>query len=283
MKESGVPWQYPPITVGGGEASKASILQTDVELHFPQVFDDTRNVNIVVVGAWRGDEIHSFLRWKNIGNVYAFEPHPGPFKYLRQAFKHNANVYCYNVACGDFNGKSTLHVTASTGSDSLLPIKAGMETKEVDAIEVDVITLDSHVPLEDVDIDLLWMDVQGFEKHVLEGATQLLRRTRAVYTELNTDERTYTGAVVVKELYDFLERHGFSVACEELGDEQGSAFFLKSDIETDFFTEAKIRERIPAIRHALSRYHMLTSGIVYRLLGKVVPTSIKARLKKFIK
>lgn len=283
MKETEVSWQYPPITVGRGEASRASILQTDIELHFPQVFDSARKLNIAVVGAWRGDEIHAFLRWKNIGNVFAFEPHPGPFEYLHRAFKNNPNVHCYNVACGDSNGKTTLHVTASTGSDSLLPIQAGSETKEVGNIEIDVVTLDSFAPLKGVDIDLLWMDVQGFEKHVLEGASNLLGRTRAIYTEVNTDESTYAGAVVAKDLYDFLAQHGFAVACEEMDGVQGTAFFLKNNIKTDFFAESKIRERGLAIQRALSRYHMLTSGAVYRVLGKIVPTSIKARLKRFIK
>jgi hypothetical protein len=88
---------------------------------------------------------------------------------------------------------------------------------------------------------------------------------------------------VARELYDFLDRHDFSVACEELEGAQGTAFFLKNNIETDFFTESKIRERVPAIQHALLRYRMLTSNAAYRVLGRIIPTSIKAQLKRFIK
>jgi hypothetical protein len=107
----------------------SAVFQSDIEMHYPDIISafstETHSLQVLLVGAWRGDEVHSFLRWKNLGHVYAFEPNPESYAYISTAFAGNKKVSCFNVACGDYDGMATLHKHNTTsGTESLLPSKA---------------------------------------------------------------------------------------------------------------------------------------------------------------
>jgi hypothetical protein len=55
---------------------------------------------------------------------------------------------------------------------------------------------------------LLKIDVQGFEKQVLEGAGSLLEKMSAAYLEVSV-EPLYEGQALARETLDYLEQRGF--------------------------------------------------------------------------
>ena len=57
-------------------------------------------------------------------------------------------------------------------------------------------------------IDLIWMDVQGAELDVLQGATEILKRTKMVSIEFH--ESQYCGASSAKDIRDLLLPYGFT-------------------------------------------------------------------------
>ena len=89
-----------------------------------------------------------------------------------------------------------------------------------DVIDVRGYTLDDifkHQKL--THIDLLWADVQGGERGMLEGGWKALSKTRYMYMEVVKEEQ-YVGETLKEELISLLEQRGWSVEIdfESIGD-----------------------------------------------------------------
>lgn len=154
--------------------------------------------NIVVdIGANVGTTvIPSAQRVGNNGQVYAFEPHPKTFAYLKQNVSLNKlnNVDLFNIAVG--NSEATVRIS-NFGNDDRNRIVGNNE-----GLMVKIGKLDDFLQNEN-QIDLLKIDVEGFEKFVLEGATNTLKKTKYILIEISEkhfDEYAYSCQEVLKIL-----------------------------------------------------------------------------------
>lgn len=113
------------------------------------------------------------------GSVFAFEPDVDNFRELAQAVEHNQIQYCtaLNCACG-----------ASEGTMSLAPgLNAYIQPEGSGATKCRMISLDSFAAEHKLSrIDLVKIDVEGFEGDVLSGMSQILREHRPMlYIEIH--------------------------------------------------------------------------------------------------
>ena len=108
------------------------------------------------------------------GLVYSFEAHPRTYGYLMGNVRLNQahNVNAFSVACGSENGVIALSDKTSDDQNAVCG----------DGLLVPLCRLDHLVP-ETEKIALLKIDVEGYEKFVLEGASRLLPRVEAIYFE----------------------------------------------------------------------------------------------------
>jgi FkbM family methyltransferase len=115
------------------------------------------------------------------GRVYAFEPNAAVFRLLVHNVQRNrlAHVRCCHSALSDHSG--TVRFSASARASSLGHIAAGDE----EGVTVQSVTLDDLVERESLErIDLLKMDVEGHEPHVIRGGlARALPITRRVVME----------------------------------------------------------------------------------------------------
>jgi len=126
-----------------------------------------------------------------VGSAEVFEPNPDCFSILQRRFGTEPTVRLHNLGIADRPGCLELKVAGSSDFSSFLPIRQEL-AKEYRAsaayvdktIVVSVDTLD-NILHELPEIDLLKIDVQGFERQVLEGASQILKRTRTILIEMN--------------------------------------------------------------------------------------------------
>ena len=121
-------------------------------------------------------------------NVYAFEPSPTAFLYLEENISNSGrnNVFPQNIGLGSEPGESTLTFAPSNRSggfvSNLTQATTGHTTEKIVIRQLDDV-VDS---LELQDIDFIKIDVEGFEGHVLRGATKMLSSNRPVCVlELN--------------------------------------------------------------------------------------------------
>ena len=120
------------------------------------------------------------------GRVYAFEPSPYAFGKLRSMVERSRFSHVTATQCGlsDAPGKVNLYL----GRDSHNHTPTMIAHENTDATAVSVDTLDNMSDVLGIDrIDLLKIDVEGYEARVLAGASRLLgaRRIRAILCEFN--------------------------------------------------------------------------------------------------
>ncbi len=107
------------------------------------------------------------------GRVYAIEAHPRIHKYLlgNLSFNRVENATTFNVACGEKSGTVSFSNKHSDDQNSIAD----------EGITIPLRRLDDLVPSQP--IKLLKIDVEGYEKFVLEGASKLLPKVEFIYFE----------------------------------------------------------------------------------------------------
>ena len=148
-----------------------------------QVFQNYRSnkvVTFVDIGANRGQ--FALVARYNFPNskIYSFEPLIVAVEIFRRIFVEDINTKIYDLAIGPEENECIIHVSKADDSSSLLPISTlqtmlypGTSEKETRTIfqkPLDAI-------LSPIDIKrpaLLKIDVQGYEKQVLEGCKSFL-------------------------------------------------------------------------------------------------------------
>jgi FkbM family methyltransferase len=143
------------------------------------------------------------------GLVYGIEAHPRIFGYLKKNVELNRrnNVRLLNFAAGQNRGA----VRFSDENDDDINC-----VTDDSGITVQMETLDRLITNEARRIALLKIDVEGYEKFVIEGAAEVLARTDCIYFEAweqHFVRNGYDTAAVLK----ILKGHGFTVH-KKLGD-----------------------------------------------------------------
>lgn len=191
------------------------------------------NPVVVDAGAHIGvDTVEMSWLWRK-GRIFAFEPVPDLFAQLQANTRDRSNVRCFPLALGERAGESTMFVStgASDASSSLLrPTGHLADLPEVrfdQQIKVRTITLDAWAQEQGLSaVDLLWLDMQGYELSVLRASPRILQTVRAIHMEVSEHEQ-YAGAPLYSEVRQWLSEQGFQVKCEALQGGGGNVLFLR--------------------------------------------------------
>lgn len=187
--------------------------------------------HIVIVGAHYGDEVKRMAKLYPDCVFYLFEPFEEYFDHLNKRFKSNARIKLFNLALSDKAGSLQFYDTNIEGSQSILkPGKFAKDNYNIDVnkkFQVNSDLVDNV--LNDIEIDCLWIDVQGAELQVLKGARESLLKTKSVFIEVSIKEGLYDNGVMMDDLGQFLEKYNFTLA--GLGTDHrnltGNAFYMK--------------------------------------------------------
>jgi len=138
-----------------------------------QLLRSTLPAGAVVVDAGANIGIYSQFLSRCVGPtgvVHSFEPSPENFRRLQSATRKLANVRLSQAAVGECSGRSKLYV-----SDQLNVDHRTYETEgdSRPAVQIDVIALDDYFK-PGQRVDLIKMDIQGYELHALRGANRVL-------------------------------------------------------------------------------------------------------------
>jgi len=143
------------------------------------------------VGANRGETALKYINIFPLAKVHAFEPFPETCVIFNENHKNHKNVILNQMALSSKVGKAILNVNTSVDTNSLLQSgKLGATSdascKTLNQIEIETNTLDNYCKQNNIqEIDILKIDVQGFEIEVLKGALELLAngKIKIIFTE----------------------------------------------------------------------------------------------------
>lgn len=169
---------------------------------------------VIDVGANRGQ--FSLAVREALGDVeiLAFEPLMVPAEILSKQKLLMKNLELFTIALGDEEGEVMLNVSKSDDSSSLLNITHSQVelypgTEKISEEVVKIRRLDSYIThCAGKNCVLLKMDVQGYEKRVLEGAHKFLELVKFIYVELSLLE-LYESQPMASEVINFLYERGF--------------------------------------------------------------------------
>jgi FkbM family methyltransferase len=127
----------------------------------------------VVVDAGANIGIYSQFLSRCVGTtgvVHSFEPSPENFERLRSATRRFSNVRLSQSAVGEHSGNSELYLSDKLNVDHRAYMTGGDSRR---TIPIEMVALDNYFkPGERV--DLIKMDIQGYELHAFQGATRVL-------------------------------------------------------------------------------------------------------------
>lgn len=190
---------------------------------------------VIDVGANKGQfsTLARFL-WPQAA-IYAFEPLPEPSRRYRAAVGRRATLF--NVALGDIETTTDIHIASREDSSSLLPLGARQKQlfamEELTTLKVPVRRLDNV--LADVAVAapaLLKIDVQGFEYEVLRGLGSLVDAIRWVYVEASFVE-LYEGQKLYPELVGLMSEIGY----HEIGKSNPAHDLEGNEVQADILFE----------------------------------------------
>ncbi len=104
------------------------------------------------------------------GLVHSFEPSPDNFRRLSTATRHLSNVRLTQAAVGERSGQCKLYVSDKLNVDHRAYKTDGDSRR---AVPIQMVALDDYFK-SGQRVDLIKMDIQGYELHALRGAHRLL-------------------------------------------------------------------------------------------------------------
>ena len=149
--------------------------------------------------------------------IWSFEPGAEAFKELSDA-EDLRHVKKFNMALSDSDGSATLHIFYGSQLNSLLPHEAAGQRHDPELIpqgttQVQTMRLDTFCERQHVSkIEILKLDTQGFELHVLRGAERLLRSgaINLIYLEVHFVP-VYQGQPAIADIFRVMSQFGFGL------------------------------------------------------------------------
>lgn len=171
------------------------------------------NINTILdIGANEGQfaiEISHFI--PNVC-IYSFEPLREVFEKLTaNSYKICGSFQSYNIALGNFNGVTKIYRNKFSPSSSILKMANLHEeifpfTKESLEEEIVIRKLDDFIiekNLQLIDNILIKLDVQGYEKEVINGGLKTFKKAKIAIIEVSFYE-LYKGQPLFEDIYDLL-------------------------------------------------------------------------------
>lgn len=198
------------------------------------------NPVILEAGAYDGSDAVNLARtWPN-GMVYSFEPIGELFAKASQTITTAgvSNAFIFNYALGDYVGAADMFVSEEPNapgvpsqSSSLLAPKEHLVyfgTQFLRNTIVPVITIDAWAQEHNIShVDLLWLDMQGYELPALMASPKIFKTVKAVLMEVEFAE-LYAGQYQFDQVKAWFESQGFELFALHInGQSFGDALFIR--------------------------------------------------------
>lgn len=173
-------------------------------------FQEAKNANVILdIGANIGWTALRFASKNPKAKIIAFEPHPLTFQRAQDNFGRNSfsNILCLNIGLGEH--ASTLKIYElmdnNSGMNRIVLEELDRPYKEVKIERLDDVLNNRNIH----QVDLIKMDVEGFEGFVLKGASTILTNSNAKILTETDDAYLKNNGSNARALIDILKGYGY--------------------------------------------------------------------------
>ncbi|MGL5080772.1 MAG: FkbM family methyltransferase [Microcoleaceae cyanobacterium] len=168
------------------------------------------------VGANIGQSSILFNRYFPQSEIYAFEPIQETYKILHSKTKHLESVRVLNHALGSESGEKKIRLLSNSLTNTLVDVEQeemyhSPPTDNYETIKIE--TIDDFCKIHSIiNIDVLKMDVEGYEIEVLQGAKNRLSQNliKFIYSEVSFSKNIQVQQDF-GELNEFLSSYSFEL------------------------------------------------------------------------
>lgn len=175
------------------------------------------NLTVYDIGAAKGIVSSCLAKLPNVSQIHAFEPIPKIYAQLEANMQLVPKVNCHNVALGNTSGLSTMYISNKTDSSSLLPMAELHKTQMpinldiTHQIQVPVVRLDDYVKQQKLSKPyLIKIDVQGYEKNIIEGGINTISQAKHCILEMSFHS-LYEGSPLFDDIYRLMRSLNFNL------------------------------------------------------------------------
>ena len=181
-------------------------------------FEDIKNLIqkddpiIVDGGANKGNMIDIFIAQYRAPIIYAFEPIPDLVKKLKEKYRSMENIHVYQKALGSSNSTIPFNILNYQNASSVFKpgrwnYKYHQEKMNVEeTIQVEQVRLDDV--LKGKAVDIIKLDLQGYELEALKGMENLLDNIKIIDTEIEF-VHMWENQPLFADIDICLRKHGF--------------------------------------------------------------------------
>ncbi len=194
------------------------------------------DVDLVLdVGAAHGGYGTSLRKFGYTGRIVSFEPLSESYASLSAMIKDDPTWTAHQLALGTESGQATINIASNFASSSFRPMLDSHRAAapHVDYVAQETVTVarlddvaDEH--LTSARHPFLKVDTQGFEREVLAGGPDLIRRCVGLQLELSFIP-LYDGGMLVDEAIAWAYQQGFHLVGVEQGYTAPSGEILQVD------------------------------------------------------
>ena len=156
---------------------------------------------IIDVGAHKGSYTDLFLIFNKNLKLVLFEPYIYLYEKLLKKYKNKKNLKIFNNGIGEKNSKKKFLLNKNSDYISsfskinnqskylfIRNLVLGSFKNKIEEKKVNVKKLDSFQYLKKKKIDLIKVDVEGYEEQVIDGGKIILRKTKILLIEFHKDD-----------------------------------------------------------------------------------------------
>ena len=168
-------------------------------------------------GAHLGGAVEAFGSLLPDTTFFCFEPDPILGQVLTGKFARNLRVTVVQAALGEHEGKAEFNINASRPTNSLLPASESLNAElqqlcqPVEKIVVALTTIDDYTRVNNIGrVDIIKLDLQGYDFLALKGAKETLRQAKIAHIEVLFRE-IYTGCHLFPDIVRLMTENGFTL------------------------------------------------------------------------
>ena len=149
-------------------------------MNYIKNINQVKNKNIIDAGGYIGDSAIVFSNYTD-KNIYSFESFLQNYNLMLKTIELNKknNIIPVNMALGNENKEISIYSNSDTANSGL-----SVETKQSDINSfenrVKMVTLDSYVKENNIEVGLIKTDLEGFEQSFLKGALETMKGQKPV-------------------------------------------------------------------------------------------------------